>query len=275
MAALLRGESEERDISWLDWSRAVDISADGGLVLFDESGTAADGKYISYLYRATDRSVLRLGEGLAMAFSPDMRAALLLRADDRTRLRLLPITGGEPREVDPCGLEYQWAKFLPDAKSLLALASSPGDRLRLYRIPLRGSGKPIAISPPTVARNVAIAPDGAHVAVLNSDGKLVVYSTDGIGSSWVIPAGDPLAPILWPAPDFLYVQRQRTFSELPAAVYRLSLVSGETKPWRQFAPRDPVGVNAVTRILIAQDQKSYVYSYRRIFSELLTIDGWR
>jgi DNA-binding winged helix-turn-helix (wHTH) protein len=275
MAAFLPGGSQERDISWLDWSRAVDISADGSLILFDESGTAADGKYISYLYRAADHSVLRLGEGLAMAFSPDMRAALLLRADDRTRLRLLPITGGEPKELDPCGLEYQWAKFFPDAKSLLALANSPGGRLRLYRVPLHGSGNPTAISPPTVARNVAIAPDGARVAALNSDGKLVVYSTDGVGPARVIPAADPLAPILWPAADLLFVQRQRTFGELPAVVSRLSLVSGESKPWRQFAPRDRVGVNAVTRILIGQDQKSYVYSYRRIFSELLTIDGWR
>jgi hypothetical protein len=209
-----------------------------------------------------------------MAFSPDMRAALLLRVDDHTRLRLLPIAGGEPKELDPSGLEYQWAKFFPDAKSLLALANSPGDRLRLYRVPLDGGGKPIAISPPTVARNVAIAPDGAHVVALDSDGKLVVYPTDGVWPARVIPAGDPLAPILWPAADSLYVQRQRTFSELPALVSRLSLVTGESKPWKQFAPRDPVGVNAVTRILIAQDQKSYVYSYRRIFSELLTIDGW-
>jgi len=275
MAALLPGESEERDISWLDWSRAVDISADGRLVLFDESGIAAKGKYISYLYRAADHSVLRLGDGLAMGLSPDMKDALLLRADDRTRLRLLPITGGKPREVDPCGLEYQWAKFFPDAKSLLALASAPGDRLRLYRIPLHGGGKPVAISPPTVARNVAIAPDGTHVAVLNSDGKLVVYPADGIGPPRAIPALDPLAPILWPAPNFLYVQRQRTFSEFPAVVSQLRLISGDSKVWKEFGPRDAVGINAVTRILISQDQKSYVYSYRRVFSELFTVDGWR
>jgi len=45
--------------------------------------------------------------------------------------------------------------------------------------------------------------------------------------------------------------------------------------WKEFGPRDAVGINAVTRILISQDQKSYVYSYRRVFSELLTVDGWR
>jgi hypothetical protein len=210
-----------------------------------------------------------------MTFSPDAKVALLLQADDRTRLRILPIGGGEPRQVDPCGLEFQWAKFFPDAKSLLALASAPRDRLRLYRVPLHQGGKPVAISPPTATRNAAIAPDGAHVAVLNSDGRLVVYSTDGVEPPRVIPAADPLAPILWRAPDVLYVQRQRTFSEIPAAVFSLNPVNGAVKPWREVVPRDGVGINAITRILIAQDQKSYVYSSRRVFSELLAVDGWR
>jgi hypothetical protein len=40
-------------------------------------------------------------------------------------------------------------------------------------------------------------------------------------------------------------------------------------------PRDPVGINAVTRILIARNEKSYVYSSRRVLSALLTVDGWR
>jgi hypothetical protein len=91
----------------------------------------------------------------------------------------------------------------------------------------------------------------------------------------VIAAADPLAPILWSGPDILYVQRQRTFSEVPAAVFRLNPVTGALKPWREVVPRDAVGINAITRILIAQNQKSYVYSSRRVFSELLAVDGWR
>jgi DNA-binding winged helix-turn-helix (wHTH) protein len=275
MAALLPGESQERDVSWLDWSRVVDISPDGRVILFDESGTAAAGKYITYLYRADDHAVARLGDGLAMAFSPDAKAALLLQSNDRTRLRILPIAGGEPRQLAPCGLEFQWAKFFPDSKSLLALASKPGDRLRLYRVPLSGDSKPVAISQPTAARNVAIAPDGAHVAVLNSDGKLVIYPTDKLEAPREVPAQNPLAPILWSASDQLYVQRQRTFSEIPALVSRLNPSTGVLKPWREVMPRDAVGINAITRILIAQDQKSYVYSSRRAFSDLFTVDGWR
>jgi DNA-binding winged helix-turn-helix (wHTH) protein/Tol biopolymer transport system component len=275
MAAQLPGESTERDISWLDWSRAVDISRDGSTVLFDESGIASGGKYVSYLYRAADHNVLRLGEGLAMAFSPDETAALLLGADDRTRLRLVPIKGGAATEIGPCGLEYQWAKFFPDGKALLALANEPGQRLRLYRISLQGANTPNAISPPVAVRNVAISPDGAQIAALDSTGKLVVYAADRLAPPRTIPASDPLAPILWATPSSLYVQRQRTFDEIPALVFQLDPNTGERREWNEFMPRDPVGINAVTRILIARNQRSYVYSSRRVLSALLLVDGWR
>src|SRR5262249_25287829 len=75
--------------------------------------------------------------------------------------------------------------------------------------------------------------------------------------------------------EFSLCRRQRTFSEFPAIVSRLRLISGDSKVWKEFGPRDAVGINAVTRILISHDQKSYVYSYRRVLSELLTVDGWR
>jgi WD40 repeat protein len=275
MAALLPGEPAERDISWLDWSRAVDISTDGSLILFDESGTASGGKYVSYVYRAVDRSVVRLGDGHAMAFTPDGKSALLLGADDRKRLRLIPLAGGPDRQIDPCDLEYQWAKFFPDGKTLLALGSEPGGRLRLYRVPIQPGTKPVPISQPTATRNTAISPDGTHVAVFDSSGKLLIYSTDGSKVARVIPSADPLAPIIWPRSDILYVQRQKTFSEIPAVVFRLNSESGISQEWKKFAPKDSVGINAITRILISGDQKSYVYSSRRVLSELVLVDGWR
>jgi hypothetical protein len=273
MSALLPGEVAEREISWLDWSRLVDISPDGGLILFDESGTAAGGKYVSYLYRAADHSVLRLGDGLAMGLTPDATGALVLRDDDRTRLRILPMNGGEAQDLAPSGLEYQWARFFPDGQTLVALGSEPGGPLRLYRVPPSGE-KPAAISPPTVARNVAISPGGRYIAALSA-GELIIYPTDGSAPARVVPVADPMAPILWASPDLLYAQRQRSFGEIPAPVFRLNPASGASQPWKEILPRDPVGVNAVTRIVIAANGRSYAYSSRRVLSELLTVEGWR
>src|SRR5262249_50577233 len=106
MTALLPGETTERDISLQDWSRLVGLSPDGGMILFEESGTAAAGQYIAYLYRTSDHRAIRLGEGMTQAFSPDLKSALVVRSDDRTRLRLLGIDGGPPRDFEPVGLQY-------------------------------------------------------------------------------------------------------------------------------------------------------------------------
>src|SRR5262249_14154490 len=154
--------------------------------------------------------------------SPDLKSALVVRSDDRTRLRLLGIDGSPPRDFEPAGLQYQWARFFPDGKSLLALASETSGRLRLYRVPLDPLGRPIPMSPPTAARNVAISPDGTHVAMLNPAGQCTIYSTAPDETPKVIPNRDPLAPILWADPQTLYVQRQRTFSEIPAVVFRMN-----------------------------------------------------
>lgn len=69
--------------------------------------------------------------------------------------------------------------------------------------------------------------------------------------------------------------RQKTFSDLPAVVYRLNPETGFTKEWKRIAPKDSVGINAITRILISGNEKSYVYSSRRVLSELVLVDGWR
>jgi hypothetical protein len=48
MAGIVDGEASQRELSWLDWSRVADVSADGRLVLFDESGVAGGPQYSVY-----------------------------------------------------------------------------------------------------------------------------------------------------------------------------------------------------------------------------------
>src|SRR6266849_7025469 len=145
MAALKDGETSQRDLSWLDWSRVADLSSDGRLVLFDESGVAGGPQYQVYLHRLDSESTVRLGDGLGMGLSADGKYALTLSPHDRTRFRLLPLGEGKPLELPPTGLEYQWARYFPDGQRLLALANEPGQPLRLYVQSL--TGKPFPITP--------------------------------------------------------------------------------------------------------------------------------
>src|SRR6266511_5084136 len=84
MAGVREGEAQ-RDLSWLDWSRVADVSADGRLVLFDESGAAGGPQYSVYLRRLDDDSTRQLGDGLGMGLSPDGKYALTLSPRDRSR----------------------------------------------------------------------------------------------------------------------------------------------------------------------------------------------
>ena len=54
------GSSEERDLSWLDWSNARDLSTDGQWLLFDEQGDGGGPAYSLYI-RKTDGSAAFCG----------------------------------------------------------------------------------------------------------------------------------------------------------------------------------------------------------------------
>ena len=50
---------------------------------------------------------------------------------------------------------------------------------------------------------------------------------------------------------------------------------GEKSAWKVLRPSDPVGVNSITGVAIADDEESYVYSYRRVLSDLHLAEGWK
>jgi WD40 repeat protein len=265
-AAVVAGEANQRDLSWHDWSRIADVSADGRTVLFDESGIAAGPQYVVYIHRLHDHSTVRIGEGRAMALSPDGKFALALGTQERTHFRLLPIGEGTAVELPPTGLEYQWARFFQDGKRLLALASEPDQPLRLYVQPL--TGKPFPITPPIVVRNVAISPDGTKVALLSADGQLAIYPAVGQGAPRIVPTTEALAPLLWTDNNYLYVQHLGAYTEIPTRISRLNVATGGIHPWSEVAPADPLGVNAITKVMLSQDTRTVIFNYRRVLSEL-------
>jgi DNA-binding winged helix-turn-helix (wHTH) protein/WD40 repeat protein len=273
MAGLIQGESGERSFSWMDWSRVQELSADGGILLFDESGEGAGPHSIVYVRQTRSGETIRLGEGLAQGLSPDGKSALLL-AEDRTRLRLAPVGGGAARDLPDGGLQYQWARFFPEGKRLLVLGSKPGESLRLY-IQVIESGALAALTKPMMVRNVAISPDGAGIATLTSEGKLAIYPATP-GDPLILPFTEPLAPLRWSADgQWLFVQHLRSSADVSAVVSRLNLRSGELRLWKKLAPFDPMGVNSITGVAISSNEQSYIYSYRRVLSELYLADGLR
>lgn len=260
-----------REITWYDWSRVQEVSADGSLILFDESGDGVAGRPVSFLYRLESHSAVRLGEGRAMGLSPDGRFALLLDAADRAVLRIVPVGAGEPRLVPSTVLTYQWARLLPGMDALLALANEKGQPLRLYRVEL-SSGKVIPIGGPTVVRNYAVSPDGREIAMLDAEGRLMIYPLDGTGGGRQAPVAEPVAPLEW-TPGALIVQHARSYTEVPARLSRLDLKTGALTRWREIGPVDSTGVNAITRVVLTAGMKRWVFNYRRVHTELFVAHG--
>ena len=276
MAGRIQASHEDRIMTWLDWSRVQEISPDGSLVLFDESGEGAGPQSIVYLYRTKEANAVRIGEGRAMSLAPDLRHVLTLDSQDRRHFRVLATEGTDVLDLPATGLQYQWGRFFPDGQHLLTLASEPGKGLQLYVEPIgRGSGRPKPITPPMAVRNVAISPSGTEIAVLASDGDLIIYPSNG-GTPRVIASGENLAPMHWSRDGrHIFVQHLRAYTDLPAVVSRIDSRSGQIEIWKEIAPDDRTGVTSVTGIAISADEQSYVYSYRRLLAELFVVEGWR
>jgi hypothetical protein len=196
-----------------------------------------------------------------------------LDGEDQHKLSTVTLESRRQTALPATTLEYQWARYFPDGRQLLVLANEPGKALRLYvKAP---DGPPAPLGPPLVTRNIAISPDGARVAVLGQDGKLTIYPV-GSASPAVIPSTESLAPISWSTDGhWLFVQHLARWGELAARISRVDVVSGRIAPWATIKPRDPMGVDAITRVLMARDGKSFVLTYRRSLSELFVAEGMR
>ena len=128
------GETQERDLSWLDWSLLRDISLDGQWVLISESGEGG-GNIGTVCIRMTDGSpAVQLGVGDPLQFSPDGAWVLVMRrmAGEAPRLILMPTGVGEQREVDTKGIRCRNARWMPDGKSIVVAGILEGDAMRTF-----------------------------------------------------------------------------------------------------------------------------------------------
>ncbi len=263
------GENKERDLTCLDWSVPADLSADGKTLLIDEEGEGGGAAYSTYLRKTDGSPAVRLGDGRALALSPDQKWVISRPLSSPGQLFLLPTKAGEPKLLTNDAINHHFlVRWFPDGKRILFSGNEPGHGVRLYVQDLAG-GKPQPITPEGV-RSGSLSPDGKLVAAIGHDQRGYLYPVEG-GEPRPIPgfaAAD--TPIIWSADGrSLYIYR---YGEFPAQIYRLEMETGQKKLWKQLMPSDPAGVNIVIPIL-APDGKSYVYSYRRILSDLYLVEG--
>ena len=267
---LAPGAKEERELGWLGWSLPVDISRDGRKVLFTESGEGGGSNYTVFL-RDTDGSPpMRIGEGNAMAISPDGKW-VITKPGKGGPLSLVPTGAGEARQLTHDNVSYNAASYLPDGRQLLAAGIEPGHGGRNYLIDVRnGNAEPIT---PEGVAGTDLSPDGRLVAVRGPDGKWAVWPLDG-GGLHPIPGLEPKYYISSWAPDgaSVYVASglQR---EITAKVYRVNITTGKMEFWKTFGENIPVGVNGVGGPLLSSDGRAYAYIYTQTLSQAYVVKG--
>ncbi len=271
MIAMPPGEQKERDLSWLDWSSGTDLSLDGKVVAFTESGSGGGEGYSVYLRRTDGSPAVRLGEGSTFGLSPDGKWTLAIRAlTSDPQMVLYPTGAGEPRLLPKNGLRAQNANWVPGGRQILFEAAEPGHGVRLFLMDLEtGKSRPLT---PEGYRLFAscVSPDGKRAAVLGPDRRVYTYPLEG-GEPTPVPAIGPLDRVVgWSADGRIVLLR---LAELPARVSRLDAASGRIEPWKQVMPADAAGVSGIGRIYLTPDGSSYVYGYTRVLSDLYVVDG--
>jgi Tol biopolymer transport system component len=262
--------AQPRNLTALNWSFPYDISPVLGAVMFQEQQVEP---LPIYLRKLDGSPPVRIGEGDAYGISPDGKWAVTVKAPDRHPIILLPTGAGEARTVDIGDLTCSWANWFPDGKRLLVNANEPGKGKRLWIVELTG-GKPRAISPEGVSFTAqAVSPDGRSIMARGPDGRLAVYAAEP-GEPHVVPGLQQGETSLgWTADSrSIFIMRQ---SAMPGVVEVVDVASGARRPWKEFMPPDPTGIELVGPAVITPDEKTYVYSTRRVLSDLYLATGMK
>jgi len=278
LMAIIGKDAKEQDLSWFDYSYPGDLSGDGKTLLFDEEGSGgglayskSGGLTYAVYVRKTDGSpAVLLGEGTAIAMSPDGKWVVAQTPGSPAQLRLLPTGVGDARELTHDNINHTFARWFPDGKRILFSGNEPNRGARLYVFDV-ASGKSHAITPEgLVSTSFAISPDSRIVAAVAGDEKGYIYPVEG-GDPKPIPGFEPgEQPITFTNDGGLYVYQP---GELPARVNRLDVATGKRTPWKQLMPSDPAGVVTIGPILLTPDARTAVYGYHRTLSDLYLVDG--
>ncbi len=271
--ALPPGQKTERDLSSLDEIGLFDLSNDGKTFLFQYYGEGSGTNYSSYLGKTDGSPAVRLGEGAAVALSPDGKWALTIVNKPRQTV-LLPTGPGQTRALDRSGIEDGGDDtWTPDGKHVVFTGREPGQAPRCYIQDIAG-GRPQALTPKGIAgspvfRGSRISPDGKFLLAGNAAGKVVLYPLQGGEPREIRGLNSGEAVIRWSGDSRgLYIYRL----EQPSPIYELDPISGRRQLLRNIEPSDPAGIIIGSlKLFVSADGKSYVYSFERRLSELYLV----
>jgi len=265
------GEAEERELSWFETSALGDLSADGRSILMTEYGEGG-GERASVYLRGTDGSpAVRLGDGWALALSPDGRWALARSATETNHLFLLPTGAGEEQALPPISVRVAGASWLPGGKQLLIEGNEPEKGERLYILDI-GAKEARPVTREGIRAHV-LSPDGSRVAT-QGVGGVRLHSISG-GEPHPVPGVPALGewPVQWRADGrALYVGRRGRGGYY--WIDEVNLATGRRARWKELRLPHPAS-GGIRFVKMTPDGKAYAYNAWSSLSTLYLVEGLR
>jgi DNA-binding winged helix-turn-helix (wHTH) protein/Tol biopolymer transport system component len=266
------GEKEPRDLSWQDWSIAMDLSPDGKQLLFGEEGENSGFSYQVGLRGSDGSPPVMLGAGAAQSLSPDGRWALSVVPPPNDQLLLLPIGPGTPKTLERGAVEHYWfagAKWFPDSRGIVFTGSEPGRGPRCYKQSVEGGG-PQPFTPEGVLL-CSVSPTRSIMA-LTEDHRVLLYASDSAAKpNREFRLRPEEMPSGWSLDGkYLYLSQTR---QLPITIVRFDVSSGVRLPWKVL-PAPPPGTEIkLESVIVTPDGQSFAYTYSHHLSDLYTVAG--
>jgi serine/threonine protein kinase/Tol biopolymer transport system component len=262
--------SEDRELTWLDRAVLVALSPDGKQVLFHEGGKGGGSLGTIFLRKTDGTGAVRLGEGYAVALSPDQKWVLVVTPSTPPRYLLIPTGAGEVTELKMAGIEnITLMGFAADSRRVVVIANEPGKPVRDF------------LYDPASSKVQPLTPEGVR-AMVTPDGKFLLARRDNAAPEiFPVEGGSPARevkglqekdrPIQVTADGTtIYVANYNTMT---AAIYRLRVDSGDRQLVKTLEMRDPAGGFGITRAVTTADGQSFAYNTLRQLSELYLLQG--
>ncbi len=285
------GSTEERELSWFDFSRAVDLSRDGQTLLFDETGEGGGPRYSTFLRKLDGSPAVRLGDGMALSLSPDGRWAMAVIPDRTPQMVLWPTGPGQPIWLPGYGLTYQsMGRFTNDSKHVLWSASSRDGAIRYYRQAIANGGSHPEPLLDEGIEVVDISPDGQWLLTFATRGerhmsqRIALYPASG-GPPRPIVYSDGRPPdklarplrfgtggtsiYIWHRPS----DRPNELRRQPTRIEQLELMTGKSTLVHELRPADLTGFAKIHSITLTADAQVYAYSCVRESADLYLVEG--
>jgi Tol biopolymer transport system component len=263
-------DSDERDLSWFDFPTPRDLSPDGSTLLFDEQGAGGGPHYGVFVRRTDGAPAVRIGDGAASRFSPDLQSVLTRAPSDPPNIStIIPIGPGEQRKI-VMPLQASVVRWFSDGKRLVFVGNELGRPRRSYEYTIE-SGKARPLTPEGVTGTL-LSPDGRSLIVSTTEGRWMVWPIDG-GQPREVGGLLPQDAIAGWATDgrSLWISGPTTARRRDIA--RLDLATGRRVRLLEFGPSDPAGVRTTFGPpIVSADGRAYAYSYRYLLSDLFVGD---